>query len=329
VEGVLASANDAKCVAQKQFAARARSVDESSNFISCISFWAFLMYIILGRNGHVGSAVAQTLLPQGESVTIISRRSSSFPEWQKCGVQVEIVNVHNTVKLRRVFAKGKRLFLLNPPADPATNTEVEERKSLASILEAIKDSGLEKIVAESTYGAQPGDRIYDLGVLYELEQQLAAQPILFSIIRAAYYMSNWDFSLQTAKQDGVINTFFPTDFRLPMVAPHDIGQLAARLMTEPIANIGLHNIEGLERYSSLDVAEAFAKVLQKPVKVVETLCDQWIKTMQNMGFSNEGAVSFSNMTALTIEGEMPTRDSVTRGVVSLERYIAELVHSAV
>ncbi|MEH1917516.1 NmrA family NAD(P)-binding protein [Nostoc sp.] len=287
------------------------------------------MHIILGGNGHVGSAVAQTLLSQGEPVTIVSRSSASIPEWQKRGAMVEVVDALHTVELRRVFAKGKRLFLLNPPADPATDTDVEERKSLASILEAIRDSGLEKIVAESTYGAQPGSQIGDLGVLYEMEQQLAAQSIPFSIIRAAYYMSNWDFSLQSAKQDGVIHTFFPTDLALPMVAPRDIGQLAARLMTEPIENTGLHNIEGPEIYSSLNVAQAFAKVLQKPVKVVETPRDQWIKTMGNMGFSNSAAASFSKMTTLAIKGEMPPRDLVTRGVVSLESYITELAHSVV
>ncbi|NJL37563.1 MAG: NmrA family NAD(P)-binding protein [Leptolyngbyaceae cyanobacterium RM2_2_4] len=287
------------------------------------------MHIILGGTGHVGSAVAQTLLSQDEPVTIVSRSSSSISGWQKRGAQVEVVDVHNTAELRCVFARGKRLFLLNPPADPATNTDVEERKSLASILAAIKDSGLEKIVAESTYGAQPGSQIGDLGVLYEMEQHLAAQSMPFSIIRAAYYMSNWNFSLRSAKQDSVINTFFPADFALPMVAPRDIGQLAARLMTEPVENIGLYNIEGPERYSSLDVAKAFAKALQTPVKVVETPRDQWIQTMKNMGFSNEAASSFSNMTTLAIEGEMPTRNSVIRGVVSLESYIAELVHSVV
>lgn len=287
------------------------------------------MHIILGGNGHVGSAVAKTLLSQGEPVTIVSRSSSSIPKWQKCGALVEVVDVHNIVELHRVFAKGKRLFLLNPPADPATDVDIEERKSVASILEAIEDSGLEKIVAQSTYGAQPGSQIGDLGVLYEMEQQLASQSIPFSIIRAAYYMSNWDFSLQTAKQDGAIETFFPSDFVLPMVAPRDIGQMAARLMTEPIENTGLHNIEGPKRYSPLDAAEAFAKALQKPVKVVKIPRDRWIEKMQNMGFSNEAATSFSNMTTLAIAGEMPTRDRVTRGVVSLESYIAELLHSVV
>jgi uncharacterized protein YbjT (DUF2867 family) len=283
------------------------------------------MHIILGGNGHIGSALAQTLLSQGESVTIVSRSSSSIPVWQKRGAQVEVVDVYNTIKLRNVFAKGKRLFLLNPPANPATDTDVEERKTLVSILEAIENSDLEKIVAESTYGAQPGHQIGDLGVLSEMEQQLAAQPIPFSIIRAAYYMSNWDFALQTARQDGVINTFFPTDFVLPMVAPRDISQLAARLMTEPVESTGLYNIEGPERYSPLDVAEAFAKALKKPVKAVEIVRDQWINTMQKMGFSNEAAKSFSNMTTIAMEGDLPTRDVVIRGAISLKNYIVELV----
>jgi hypothetical protein len=44
--------------------------------LSYLSFLIFFMHIILGGNGHVGSAVAKTLLLQGEPVTIVSRSSS-------------------------------------------------------------------------------------------------------------------------------------------------------------------------------------------------------------------------------------------------------------
>jgi uncharacterized protein YbjT (DUF2867 family) len=268
------------------------------------------------------------LISQGESVTVVSRSPATITTWQKRGAQVAIADVHDTLELHRVFTTGKRLFLLNPPANPATDTDTEERKSLTSILRAIENSGLEKIVAESTYGAQPGSQIGDLGVLYEMEQHLAEQPIPSSLIRGAYYISNWDFSLQTANQDGVINTFFPVDFRLPMVAPRDIGQLAARLLTEPVERTGLYNIEAPERYSPRDVAEAFAKALQKPIEAIEIPPEQWINTMQQMGFSNEAAKSFSNMTTIALKGEFPSPDRVTRGVIPIESYIAELVCSA-
>lgn len=202
------------------------------------------MHIILGGNGHIGSVLAETLLLQGEPVTIVSRDSSSESKWRKLGAQVAVADAHDASRLEEVFARGKRLFLLNPPAAPASDTDVEERKSVASILAAVKNSGLEKVVAQSTYGAQPGQRIADLGVLYELEQGLSNLPVPSSIIRAAYYMSNWDFSLQSAQQEGIVYTFFEPDFVLPMVAPQDIGRFAARLMTEPVENTELHNFKG-------------------------------------------------------------------------------------
>jgi hypothetical protein len=58
------------------------------------------------------------------------------------------------------------------PAKPSTDTVAEEQKTLSSILKALENSGIEKVVAESTYGAQPGEGVGDLGVLYDMEEQL-------------------------------------------------------------------------------------------------------------------------------------------------------------
>ena len=44
---------------------------------------------------------------------------------------------------------GKRAFLLNPPAAPSSDTDVEERATVAAIVEALEGSGLEKVVAAS------------------------------------------------------------------------------------------------------------------------------------------------------------------------------------
>lgn len=156
------------------------------------------MHIILGASGHVGSVLAKELLAQGEPVLVVLHDEQKAADWQRQGAQTVVADVYDTDALREVFRRGQRLFLLNPPAAPATDTATEERRTLASILTAIDGSGLEKIVAESTYGAQPGERLGDLGVLYEMEQALAAQPIPATIIRAAYYLSNWDAALKTA-----------------------------------------------------------------------------------------------------------------------------------
>lgn len=206
---------------------------------SVIIYPRLSMHIILGGTGNVGSAVAQALLKRHESIIVITHDSSKATVLRQSGADVAVADVHDVEALQAVFRQGRRLFLLNPPAAPSSNTVAEERRSLAAILSAINGSGLEKIVAESTYGARPGERLGDLGVLYEMEQTLTTQPIPATIIRAAYYMSNWDASLLAARE-GAMQTLYPEDFKLPMVAPSDIGELAARLLTEPTEQTGLH-----------------------------------------------------------------------------------------
>jgi uncharacterized protein YbjT (DUF2867 family) len=285
------------------------------------------LHVILGGTGHVGSALADALLARKEAVTIVTRDASKARGWEQKGARVATADVHDADSLRRVFGRtGRRLFLLNPPALPSTDNEAEERKSLTSILSAIDGSGLEKIVAESTYGAQPLERGGDLGVLYEMEQALAAQPIPSTIIRAAYYMSNWDSAVDTATQEGVVHSFFPADFKLPMVAPDDIGQVAADLMTEPIERTGRHYVEGPERYSASDVAAAFSTALGRTVGVHVIPRDRWIQTFRALGFSDAAADSYAAMTAITLERlELPA--TPTRGKTSIERYVHDLMRA--
>lgn len=283
------------------------------------------MHIILGGTGHVGSALAQVLLQCGEPVTIISSNPKKAGDWQQKGATVAIADVYNTETLRTVFQTGTRLFLLNPPAAPSTDTAAEERKTLASILEALNGSAIKKVVAESTYGAQPGDRIGDTGVLYEMEQALSEKGIPSSIIRAAYYMSNWDMSLLTAQQEGVVHTLYPPDFKLPMVAPDDLGQVAARLMLEPLDKTGLYYVEGPELYSSADVAAASKAALGRTVQAVETPRDKWIPALKALGFSAKGAESMAAMTAITWEEKYDLPASPLRGTTTLDEYITNLV----
>lgn len=285
------------------------------------------MHIILGGTGNVGSAVAQALLKRHEPIVVVTHDSSKAMALRQDGVDVAIADVHDVDVLRGVFRQGRRLFLLNPPAAPSSNTVAEERRSLAAILTAIDGAGLEKIVAESTYGARPGERLGDLGVLYEMEQALTSQPVPTTIVRAAYYMSNWSASLQAAREQGVIQTLYPKDFKLPMVAPSDIGELVARLMTEPIEHTGLHFVEGPDRYSLQDVAIAFAAALGRPVSAESVPRDQWLATLKNMGFSDEAAESFANMTAATLAETFPALNSIEQGATSLHDYLSQLVRS--
>lgn len=284
------------------------------------------MFVILGAGGHVGSAVADALLDAGEPVTVVVHHEDKAAAWRGKGAEAAVADVLDPDGLRAVFRRGTRAFLLNPPAAPSTDTDVEEHRTLAGIVKALDGSGLEKVVVESTYGAQPGQRCGDLNVLYDFEQALAAQPIPVTVQRAAYYMSNWDAVLDQARQ-GVLPTMLPADLALPMVAPIDLGRAAADFLREPVGREGVRYVEGPARYSPADVAAAFARAVGRPVEPKVTPRDQWEAAYGALGFSQPAAASYARMTQVTTDSVFEPEDA-RRGEVTLERYIHDLVNGA-
>jgi uncharacterized protein YbjT (DUF2867 family) len=285
------------------------------------------MYIILGATGHVGSAVAETLLTQGEQVTVITRDKSKLEEWKQKEAEVAVADVHNVDELRQIFRGGQRLFLLNPPALPSTDTVAEERKSMHSIISALEGSGIEKIVAESTYGAQAGNGIGDLGVLYEMEQKLAETSIPATIIRAAYYMSNWDAYLQTIEKENKIYTLYPSDFKLPMVAPEDIGRFAAKLLRESVEKTGLYYVEGPIHYSANDVAGAFSEALDREVRAEVVERNEWVPFLTGVGFSEKAAEAMAAMTEITLNAKYEVSNFPVRGETSIREHVQKLIEA--
>lgn len=281
------------------------------------------MYIVLGGTGQVGSAVARALLSRGEPVTVVTRDAQHAAALAAAGAAVAVQDIHNVAGLRSLFRSGKRAFLLNPPADPAGDTDRVERATASAIIDALDGSGLEKIVAASTFGARPGERCGDLTVLHEFEQKLKAQPIPVAINRGAYYMSNWAGMLEVARTEGKLPSFFPADLEMPMVAPEDLGHLAALRLLSPTTDVGIRHVEGPRRYTAQDVAKAISDMLGRPIAVETIPRTAWQDTFRAFGFSPEAAASYSCMTAAVIAEEYAPADQSLRGTIMLEDYVRQ------
>ncbi|QPB22416.1 NAD(P)H-binding protein [Rhizobium sp. 007] len=285
------------------------------------------MFVVLGATGHIGSVVAETLLNEGHEVTAVMRDTAKAASLKSKGAQIAVIDVGDTLGLRAVFRRGRRAFLLNPPARIDMDTDAEENRTAASIAEAVEGSGLEKVLVESTYGAQPGDAIGDLSVLWNFETSVGSSKSPMAINRGAYYFTNLDMLLDGAR-DGTITTMFPPDLKIPMVAPCDLGAAAARRLTTGLDDTGIRYVEGPERYSFDDIAIAFANALGHAVTAKTIERADWETSFRGMGFSETAARAYARMTAATVDRlELP--QSPSRGSISLQTYISELVGSRV
>ena len=280
------------------------------------------MYIVLGASGNIGSAVVNHLSATREKVIGVLHSRGHANDLSRKNVEPVMVDVNDVDALRAVLKRGTRALLLNPPAAPSSDTNAVELASARSIAAALENSGLEKVVVVSTYGAQPGDGIGDLSVLYEFEQLVEATGIPAAINRGAYYFTNLDMLLDPAAS-GTLPTAFPAEMKLPMVSPADLGKAAAERVMSPVDDVGIQYVEGPARYSFNDVAAVVAKRVGKPVKVARTPRDQWVESFKSVGFSPEAAKAYARMTGATIDNPQ-TPDEPQRGTVTLEDYVAGL-----
>ncbi|MFS0738204.1 NmrA family NAD(P)-binding protein [Sphingomonas sp. 1P06PA] len=280
------------------------------------------MFIVMGATGNVGAAVADALLNHGEQVTILTRHPEGAGEWENKGAKVAQADAEDTSSLKAAFRTGRRAFLLNPPADPSGDTDATERRTIANMLAALDGSGLEKLVAASTYGAQPGNAIGDLSTLWELEEGLRSQPIPTAINRGAYYMTNWLGFADAVCETGELPSMFPADTKMPMVAPADLGRAAAERLLSPTSDTGTWYVEGPARYTPRDVANAFAASLGRTVTVEVAPRDSWEAVFRSAGSSAEAATAYARMTAVSLDSGFDKFAAPVRGITDLDTFIA-------
>ncbi|WP_306417961.1 NAD(P)H-binding protein [Roseinatronobacter sp. S2] len=284
-----------------------------------------MMYVTLGGTGQVGSATARTLLNKGQKVTVVTRDESHGADLKEAGAKIAVADIRDVEATRRILQTGKRAFLLKPPADPTGDTDEEERANVAAIISALDGSGLEKVVAQSTYGAFNGERCGDLTVLHEFEKALERQPVPAAINRCAYYMSNWAGMAEQMQESGILPCFFPAGLSIPMVAPADLGKAAARRLMSGIDDVGIAYFEGPEHYTARDVAAAFAEALDREVGIQEIPRDALEGTFCKFGFSGKAAASYTCMTCRMIDGMTDAMDKPSCGETSLKSYIASIM----
>jgi uncharacterized protein YbjT (DUF2867 family) len=280
------------------------------------------MYIIMGATGHVGSAVAKTLIGHGEPVAVLTRYPDRADAWLARGTSVVQADVEDVESLKAAFQKGRRAFLLNPPADPAGDLDATEHRTISNILAALDGSGLEKVVAASTYGAQDGEPAGDLTTLWALEEGLRRQSIPAAINRGAYYMTNWTGLKDLVSTTGSLPSFFPADAEIPMVAPDDLGAAAAARLRSPTDDVGVHYVEGPERYTRQQVADAFSQALGRNVALDIAPPESWEDVSKEMGFSERSARSYARMTAISLDKNFDQPESPLRGNTTLEAFVA-------
>lgn len=258
------------------------------------------MNIIVGATGQVGSNLISELKNNGFPVRAIVRNPDKL--FDKT-IETRTADLFNLEQLTEVFKGGTTVFVLTPE-NPASNDIIGNTKKIVENYKtAIQATGIKKVVALSCVGSHIDSNTGNILMSRILEQTLDDLDIEKVFIRPSYYFSNWLGYIETVEQYGVLPTFFPEDLKIEMLSPIELAKFIAKVMTDTSLSESkkVYELVGQQKYSSLDVANTFSKLLNKNISVQSIPQDKWKDTLLSVGFTENTADNLMDMTQAVID----------------------------
>jgi len=228
--------------------------------------------------------------------------------------------------LAAAFEGATGVFILPPSEfDPAPGFP-EARAVIDAVSTALLKARPDKVVGLSTVGAQ-ADETNLLTQRTLMEQALREMPMPVTFLRPDWFMENAAWDVASARDDGVIASYLqPLEWPVPMVATADVGRVAADLLLQSWRGVRIVELEGPRRVCPNDLASAFARVLDRPVRAEVVDRQTWEALFRSQGMKhplprmrmldgfNEGWIDFETHP-----------DEVIRGQVELDTVLGEIV----
>lgn len=283
------------------------------------------MFAITGVTGQVGSVVARALLAAGKDVRAVVRSAAKGAVWREQGCEVAIAEMSDPNALCSAFSGVDGVFILLPPNFDPSPDFAESRQLVATVREALTQANPAKVVCLSTIGAQATqpNLLQQLG---HMERELESLPMPIAFLRAGWFIENAAWDVEPARTAGVIPSFLqPLDKPVPMVATADVGRLAASMLQQTWTGKRIVELEGPRRVTPDDMANTFARLLGKDVRMEIVPRDTWEALFKTQGMNNPTPriQMLDGFNEGWIEFERP--DQTIKGNVALETVLQTLI----
>jgi uncharacterized protein YbjT (DUF2867 family) len=175
--------------------------------------------------------------------------------------------------------EGVSTVLLITPIYPEQVTQA------SNVINAAKDSGNDpRIVRLSVHQASHEAPSRNSRQHAQIEDELRSSGLPYTLLRPTTFMQNTLATARTVASEGRIYQPFK-DGKLGMIDARDIGEVAAKVLTEEGHEGKVYTLTGPAAISFYEVAEALSEVLGKEVRYVNISLEDAKRAMLNMGLS--------------------------------------------
>ena len=278
------------------------------------------MFVVFGASGNTGSVVASTLLEHGKKVRVVARDASKVSALAKKGAEVFIGDVLDAASVAKALeGADEGAYFLVPPDPKSTGFIARGKKLVENYVAGLAKANVKHAVYLSSVGAQLPAGTGPIVTAHNAEEAFKKTKTPFTFVRAAYFMENVLNYAHPIKTDGVLPVFGGGEsYPFPMVATKDIGRVAAEaLLAAAPSKTQVIELVGPQEYSFDDAASEATKIVGKPVKATVLPIDGLVPALTSLGFSEDVAKLYREMTEAFGSGKVSFEGATVRGKVSL------------
>jgi uncharacterized protein YbjT (DUF2867 family) len=234
--------------------------------------------LITGATGNVGSAVLDNSGITDVNLRALAHDESKARSLRDRGVEAVVGDFLEPETLGAALEGVSTVFLLTP-------IHPEQIAQASNVIKAAKESGNDpRIVRLSVHQASHEAPARNSRQHAEIEDELISSGLQYTFLRPQSFMQNTLMAARTIASEGRIYQPFK-DGRLGMVDARDIGEVAAKVLTEEGHDGEVYTLTGPAAISFYDVAAALSEILGKEVSYVGISLEKAKEAMLSMGLS--------------------------------------------
>ena len=239
------------------------------------------MILVTGATGKVGSELVRRLAESKKSFRALVRSAGKAEAMREIGGEAVVGDLGDAAAVGTALRGVEKLFLL-------TNSVPEQPQIEARLVEAAKAAGVRRVVKLSSIGADAPEAPIFLRLHGDAERSIEGSGLEWTFLRPNFFMQNYLDFADAIRTTGVLAS--PAgEGRHADIDARDVGEVAARVLTEDGHEGRSYELTGAEAYSFGDVARRIAKVTGREVRFVDQSEEDGYRALVKAGESEWSA----------------------------------------
>jgi uncharacterized protein YbjT (DUF2867 family) len=262
--------------------------------------------IITGSLGNISKPLTKKLVQKGHEITIISSNPENESVIEELGAKAAIGSVEDIAFLTTVFTGSDAVYCMIPRAnyfDPNMDLDAFTRKIGNSYAEAIKKSGVKRVVFLSSIGAHLEKNSGIIQRYNEIEAVLnKLSDVAITFMRPTSFFYNLLAYIPVIKNNGNIAVNYGVGKTIPWVSPLDIASAIAEELTTPLDGKKIRYVVS-EELTGEETAAILGNAIGKPdLKWTSKTDEETLNGLLNVGMEPKIAAGLVEMYAALNSG---------------------------